>query len=243
MRLVAPNRMAARDVSFEYLNRQLVWHAFTEFLLFILPILRVGRWRRWWARFIRKFRRDTAASGEATGELSFLPERTCAICYKETDANIDMGASGAKATDVTNPYEAVECGHLYCYVCIAGKIELEEGEGWVCLRCGQTVKRCRPWRGGLGSVGEWGEELLEQASEGGDTDASLGDDLQDGDVEDGSDTERGEDESGTEAASEDTERPPDDDYYSPGGIRWTEDTESGFDDSVYNTAEGEDDYD
>ena len=196
MRLVTPNRAIAREVSFEYLNRQLVWHAFTEFLLFILPMLHIGRWRRWWARFLRKVRPE-GGEEETTGELAFLPERTCAICYKETDAE-STGAAGGRATDVTNPYEAVECGHVYCYVCLAGKIELEEGEGWTCLRCGGDVKKCRPWRGGLEGltgVGDWGEEVYGERKSGeyDDSNASIHsnmmqtdllDELQDGDAED-----------------------------------------------------------
>jgi len=163
MKLVTPTRTVSREVSFEYLNRQLVWHAFTEFLLFILPLLRIGRWRRWWGRFLRKMRPEGGAPDGEQGELAFLPERTCAICYKETDAgSVGAALGGGRATDVTNPYEAVECGHVYCYVCLAGKIELEEGEGWTCLRCAGTIKRCRPWRGGLEGltgVGDWGEEV------------------------------------------------------------------------------------
>ena len=38
VRLVPASNQVSRDVSFEYLNRQLVWHAFTEFLLFLLPL-------------------------------------------------------------------------------------------------------------------------------------------------------------------------------------------------------------
>jgi peroxin-2 len=145
-------------------------------------------------------RSEGGAVGETVGELAFLPERTCAICYKETDAE-SAGASlgGGRATDVTNPYEAVECGHVYCYVCLAGKIELEEGEGWTCLRCGGVVKRCRPWRGGLEGltgVGDWGEEVYGQRKVDFDDDSDgsvhssmlrtdLLDELQDGDAEDG----------------------------------------------------------
>ncbi|KAI5813671.1 Pex12 amino terminal region-domain-containing protein [Pyronema omphalodes] len=166
MRLVTPTRTVSREVSFEYLNRQLVWHAFTEFLLFILPLLKIGRWRRWWARFLRRVRSENGSAGsENIGELAFLPERTCAICYKESDAG---AVGGQRATDITNPYETQECGHVYCYVCLAGKIELEEGEGWTCLRCAGTVKRCRPWRGGvegLTGVGDWGEEVYGSGSE------------------------------------------------------------------------------
>ncbi|TKY90553.1 hypothetical protein EX895_000551 [Sporisorium graminicola] len=43
MRLTYAQRTMNRNVSFEFLNRQLVWHAFTEFLLFLLPLVRPKR--------------------------------------------------------------------------------------------------------------------------------------------------------------------------------------------------------
>ena len=43
MRLTYAQRTMNRNVSFEFLNRQLVWHAFTEFLLFLLPLVRPRR--------------------------------------------------------------------------------------------------------------------------------------------------------------------------------------------------------
>ncbi|GAA6043240.1 hypothetical protein JCM8097_008478 [Rhodosporidiobolus ruineniae] len=45
MRLVYAQRSFVPNVSFEYLNRQLVWEAFTEFLLFILPLINLHRFR------------------------------------------------------------------------------------------------------------------------------------------------------------------------------------------------------
>lgn len=167
LRLVSPNAQTHREVSFEYLNRQLVWHAFTEFLLFLLPLVGISRWRRWLARAWRKAKRalstDPASSTiepeEKKGPLSFLPERTCAICYQEqnpagvTEAEVlgantqaGGGITGSVSTDIVNPYETMECECIYCFVCIASKIEAEEGSGWSCLRCGETVLRCRPWR-------------------------------------------------------------------------------------------------
>ena len=93
------------------------------------------------------------------GELAFLPERTCAICYQDqnptsTSESEIMAISGASGgvigsaqTDVTNPYETTPCGCIYCFVCIAKRLEAEEGEGWTCLRCGELVKECKPWAG------------------------------------------------------------------------------------------------
>ncbi|KAJ5487311.1 peroxin-2 [Penicillium desertorum] len=164
IRLAPPSAQASREVSFEYLNRQLVWHAFTEFLLFLLPLVGIGRWRRWIARAWHKMVNSVRSSGdddeipEKKGELAFLPERTCAICYRDQNpttttesdaiaASASGGIVGSAQTDITNPYETVPCGCIYCFVCIVQKIEAEEGQGWSCLRCGEVVKKCQPWNG------------------------------------------------------------------------------------------------
>lgn len=177
LRLVPASSQTSRDVSFEYLNRQLVWHAFTEFLLFLLPLVGVARWRRIlgraWRRAALFLRRAFAAHGTRDddddddepvqkGELGFLPERTCAVCYADQNpaaaaaSEADMlaaaaggggGVVGSAATDVTNPYEGVPCGCVYCFVCLVQRIEGEEGEGWTCLRCGEVIKECKPWSG------------------------------------------------------------------------------------------------
>lgn len=166
LRLVPPTNQLSREVSFEYLNRQLVWHAFTEFLLFLLPLVGISRWRRWLSKIWRKIRVAIRTSGigeedesAANGEFAFLPERTCAICYQDQNANSKSenevvtvmaasgGVVGSVQTDVTSPYETVPCGCVYCFVCIATRLEGEEREGWMCLRCGDLVKECRPWAG------------------------------------------------------------------------------------------------
>lgn len=175
LRLTPSSHSTSREVSFEYLNRQLVWHAFTEFLLFLLPLVGISRWRRILGRTWRKLRTaflnllgrspkgvdgddEEASTG---GELGFLPERTCAICYRDqnptTQSEADIMASsaggggvvGSAATDITNPYEAMPCGCIYCFACLAQRIANEEGEGWTCLRCGEVVKECKPWTGDI----------------------------------------------------------------------------------------------
>lgn len=163
IKLAPPTSQVSREVSFEYQNRQLVWHAFTEFLLFILPLIGVNRWRRMltrtWRRTIDVIKPGTGGDeSEPKGELAFLPERTCAICYQDqnsgatTEAEVLAAATaggvvGSAQTDITNPYEAMPCGCLYCFVCLATRLEREEGEGWTCLRCGEVIKECMPWSG------------------------------------------------------------------------------------------------
>ncbi|KAJ4341136.1 peroxisome assembly protein (Peroxin-2) [Ascochyta clinopodiicola] len=170
LRLTPTSHATSREVSFEYLNRQLVWHAFTEFLLFLLPLVGITRWRRILSRSVRRLRtaflsligRHSSTSNDddeptASGPLAFLPERTCAICYHDQNpaasSEADMltqsasgGVVGSAATDITNPY-AADCGCVYCFACLAQRIASEEGEGWPCLRCGATVQKCAPWEG------------------------------------------------------------------------------------------------
>ena len=57
------------------------------------------------------------------------------------------GIIGSVETDITNPYQTIPCHCVYCFVCIATRLENEEGDGWTCLRCGVLVKACRPWDG------------------------------------------------------------------------------------------------
>ena len=64
------------------------------------------------------------------------------------------GVVGSAQTDITNPYEAIPCGCIYSFVCLAQRIEAEEGEGWTCLRCGEVTKECKPWNGDVLEVEE-----------------------------------------------------------------------------------------
>lgn len=170
LRLASAQSHTGRQVSFEYLNRQLVWHAFTEFLLFLLPLVGVTRWKRLLRRFWKDGKNylyswsNSRAQREDDdlihGELSHLPERTCGVCYNELQNPPRMtgaeggiatdtggGVVGSVQTDITNPYETTSCGCVYCFVCLAHQLDAAEGQGWTCLRCGEMVFECRPWNG------------------------------------------------------------------------------------------------
>ncbi|KAJ2783306.1 peroxisome assembly protein (Peroxin-2) [Coemansia javaensis] len=123
LRLVHARPQLAHAVSFEFLNRQLVWHAFTEFVLFALPLVSASRARAWVVRRARRLLRLPAADPA----LAALPAAACAVC---------------RAAPAANPY-AAECGHRYCYVCIAARVQAE-GSDCACLRCGRGIGRlCR----------------------------------------------------------------------------------------------------
>ncbi|EAU84899.2 peroxisomal biogenesis factor 2 [Coprinopsis cinerea okayama7 len=67
MRLVPSRHQVRRDVSYEFMNRQMVWHAFTEFLLFFLPLID--------ARTVRKRFYRLAAWCSPSAALSLLPSK------------------------------------------------------------------------------------------------------------------------------------------------------------------------
>lgn len=104
------------------------------------------------------------------GVLAFLPEKTCPICYAdqhpqavgESETSLAATATATAAatanvfeagqTDIVNPYQAMPCGCIYCYTCIADALEACEGDGYVCLRCGGLVGQCKPWDGDVRSM-------------------------------------------------------------------------------------------
>lgn len=114
MRLTYANRSLQRNVSFEFLNRQLVWNAFTEFLLFLLPLVKPQRVLRKMARWpshpavlgalhdtlppslscrlgLVKDEEDgivrlaSRARRRAYGKYWYLPKACCAICFERLE--------------------------------------------------------------------------------------------------------------------------------------------------------------
>ncbi|CAB4406530.1 unnamed protein product [Rhizophagus irregularis] len=132
IRLVYARRIMNRQVSFEFLNRQLVWHAFTEFLLFIMPLINLRKLKNLLKRKL------LPESYFRSNLLDFLPTHICAICHENQSAS---NASAVISSKVHNPYET-NCGHKYCYFCIKTKL-LQEGGTWQCLRCGAEVKEIK----------------------------------------------------------------------------------------------------
>lgn len=163
IRLVPTTRTLSRQVNFEFQNRQLVWNAFTEFLLFVVPLINLPRLRRRFSKLfnsLKSFNKshddgsgDDGLSSVKQGELYFLPEKTCAICYKDSQVPSTSSAGGASGgsndssvnAGITNPYQCVPCGHVYCYVCLTSKIIEGEGDGWYCLRCAEHVYKMKPF--------------------------------------------------------------------------------------------------
>ncbi|KAF8489122.1 Pex12 amino terminal region-domain-containing protein [Gautieria morchelliformis] len=109
LRLVPSQSNSTRQVSYEFMNRQMVWHAFTEFLLFLLPLINTRVLRRRMrraasnisrAKIIPSFVRqplgkldvpgptDKEEAVERRGKYWSLPEDQCAICAEDASFSI-----------------------------------------------------------------------------------------------------------------------------------------------------------
>ncbi|KAI3737639.1 hypothetical protein L2E82_27648 [Cichorium intybus] len=90
-RLVYGSPNMNRAVSFEYMNRQLVWNEFSEMLLLLLPILNSSSIKSLFGPFSKD------KSSDSKGD-----ETVCPICH----------------TNPTIAYVALPCHHRYCYYCL-----------------------------------------------------------------------------------------------------------------------------
>ncbi|KAK7060504.1 peroxisome assembly protein (Peroxin-2) [Paramarasmius palmivorus] len=156
MRLVPSRRIMQRDVSYEFMNRQMVWHAFTEFLLFLLPLInsrkmqrRLGRITSSLTSIVGLSRPQRSSERVKRGKYWSLPDNQCAICAESASFNLDpnnpsnaftsftesMLPSSTQDSDteapahpIYNPY-ITSCGHIYCYHCIAERMLRVADEG------------------------------------------------------------------------------------------------------------------
>eukprot|EP00897_Mesotaenium_endlicherianum_P008796 jgi/Mesen1/7945/ME000422S07096 len=98
-RLVYERPTMSRAVSFEYMNRQLVWNEFSELLLLVLPLLNLGSIRR---AILSPFSSSSSSSSAASAAAASADD-ACPIC---------------QARPVNTPYVASPCAHTFCYYCI-----------------------------------------------------------------------------------------------------------------------------
>lgn len=122
------------NVNFEFQNRQLVWNVMTEFLVFILPLLQLNKVKKAFKRLVARTTNNRASSVmNLKSKYSELPESQCAICCEGREV---IGTKVA-STEVTNPF-VTNCGHIFCYICIATRfnhIENDVEGAELCPRC------------------------------------------------------------------------------------------------------------
>jgi len=166
--LVPTSSQVKRQVSYEFMNRQMVWHAFTEFLLFLLPLINKRSVQRRITRLISRLTLPAMLSNSSQGTLrtplrkhgkyEVLPADQCAICAENAAYTLNLGyaadafsvasaAEGASETprgDEVPPFPIyipyiTSCGHVYCYHCITERMMRTVDEG---LEPGWECLRC-----------------------------------------------------------------------------------------------------
>ncbi|PKI71027.1 hypothetical protein CRG98_008608 [Punica granatum] len=109
-RLVYGSPNMNRAVSFEYMNRQLVWNEFSEMLLLLLPLLNSSSVQN----LLRPFSKDK--NMDSKGDDS-----TCPICQISPSI----------------PFLALPCQHRYCYYCL--RTRCAAVQSFRCSRCNEPV--------------------------------------------------------------------------------------------------------
>lgn len=122
---IPDRRQTLRQMSYDYMNREILWHGFAEFVFNVLPQFNsfaIKNWlRRTWKKLIPP---RIVTEPRVLKTKDFL---TCQFCESTP----------------TLPY-ATNCGHVYCYYCIAANCIADAA--FPCCACGCTVVNCVPAR-------------------------------------------------------------------------------------------------
>lgn len=118
----------ARFVGFDYMNRQMMWNGFTDFMLFIVPVVpwkRISRSLKWFANSTLALIKLGPSSDESAERDH--PGTHCPICTHS----------------ICIPYET-SCGHRYCYYCL--KVATLSENKPSCIVCSKPITSIRRYQ-------------------------------------------------------------------------------------------------
>ena len=111
VRLAYAAKDSRRQLGFEFMNQQLVWTGFTDFMLFVMSVVDVRGLRQRWAWALRAGGAEGGGAGK--GGAAGPGAGRCGICAAE-----DVGIS-----------YAAQCGHAFCYYCVASAFPASVARG------------------------------------------------------------------------------------------------------------------
>lgn len=108
-------KQISQTPAYAYMNREILWHGFTEFIFTVLPLVNVSRLRRWYNSVAMKCG-------------IWLPQpmdNCCPVC-----------------NSVPCMPHLPDCGHIHCYYCL--KSNLLADEMFQCCICNSPITQCIP---------------------------------------------------------------------------------------------------
>lgn len=123
VRMVHINPMAHRQTEFQYMNRVMMWNGLSDFLMTVLPLINLARIQQSLSR--RFFPKAALGQGAQVGN------RSCGFC---------------EAFPITLPMLS-DCGHTFCYFCIAGE-QMANPRKVACPLCSCNIESFKPYSAG-----------------------------------------------------------------------------------------------
>lgn len=127
MKLHYAHKLMYRQVSFDFMNRDLIWDGFAEFILFLLPILNL--------RWIVKKSQDIIGSISTIFQKKNLNTQEERKIESLEDLNSNCSFCNSK---ITTPYLIKPCKHVYCYYCLMKLVSQDSTTS--CSLCGNKIK-------------------------------------------------------------------------------------------------------
>ena len=123
--MVPERPQTLRETTYEYLNREILWHGFSEFIFFVLPHFNVFALRNWLRRVVHSLQGDKTENELSTVTLKPKDFLTCSFCEQLP----------------TMPH-VTNCGHVHCYYCLRANCLADSN--FPCSVCSTPVNEYLP---------------------------------------------------------------------------------------------------
>jgi len=125
LRAIHNSQPFLEELDTEFTERELLWHGFSDILIFVLPMLNYRRFYNAIVRLGKRVRRGWSGADNDKDEISEKIKRTdilspCAYCEQ---------------VPPTLPCH-LGCSHVYCYYCLAANLEADKN--YACAVCGHS---------------------------------------------------------------------------------------------------------
>ncbi|XP_054023307.1 peroxisome biogenesis factor 2 [Dryobates pubescens] len=120
IRAVFCRPQGVRQVGFDYMNRELLWHGFAEFLIYLLPFINLQRIRLKVSSWC-----SPVAGLPGSEQAAAAQRKECSLCGEWPSLPHTIG-----------------CSHVFCYYCI--KSNYLHDLDFTCPKCGSEVHSLQP---------------------------------------------------------------------------------------------------